>query len=127
MHSLNNQKWLPNTININLKEERKLINFNQEALAELIWEGKDKLARHRRLMEQFANDPVLKNNHFYYEMTREEKMEVGYSKMPTLYTKLAEDLTYKNVNYYVLLLSAFPTVLHHAMFELAVRYLGDDE
>jgi hypothetical protein len=106
MHSLSNQKWFPNTINISLKEERKQIDFNQEALSEIIWSGKDKLARHRRLMEYFANDPILKNNHFYYEMTREEKMEVGYSKMPTVYTKLEEDLNYQNVFHYVMILGS---------------------
>ena len=106
MHSLNNQKWLPNTINISLKEERREIDFNQETLSELIWGGKEKLARHRRLMEQFANDPILKNSHFYYEMTREEKMEVGYYKMPTVYSKLTEDLSYKNIFHYVMLLGS---------------------
>ena len=39
-------------------------------------------------------------------MTREEKMEVGYSKMPSIYTKLAEDLIYKNVFDYNMFLGA---------------------
>lgn len=50
MHSANNKKWLPNTINISLKEERENIDFNQEGLSELIWGGKEKLQRHRNLM-----------------------------------------------------------------------------
>jgi hypothetical protein len=78
-------------------------------------------------MDLFANDPILKNTHFYYEMTREEKMEASYSKMPSMYTRIPEELTYQNVFHYVMLLGSLPSVLHHAMFELAVRYLGDDE
>jgi len=45
-------------------------------------------------MDLFANDPILKNSHFYYEMTREEKMELAYAKMPSLYTRIPEEITY---------------------------------
>ena len=86
MHSVNNKKWLPSTINISLEQERKSIDFNQEQLAEVVWSGKEKLERHRKLMDLFANDPILKNTHFHYEMTREEKMEASYAKMPSIYT-----------------------------------------
>jgi hypothetical protein len=54
-------------------------------------------------MEMFANDPILKNTHFFYEMTREEKMEHNYQRMPVIYKKIPEDLTYKNIFDYVLL------------------------
>jgi hypothetical protein len=106
MHSANNKKWLPSTINISLEQERKSIDFNQEQLAEVIWSGKEKLERHRKLMDLFANDPILKNTHFYYEMTREEKMEASYSKMPSMYTRIPEELTYQNVFHYVMLLGS---------------------
>jgi hypothetical protein len=105
MHSINNRKLLPTTINNSLEQERKSIDFNQEQLAEVIWSGKDKLERHRRLMDLFANDPILKNTHFFYEMTREEKMEGSYAKMPSLYSKnFPEELTYQNVFHFVMLI-----------------------
>lgn len=76
MHSTLNKQWLPTTININLKEERSAIDFNQEQLATFIQGGEQKLNRYRGLVHQFAQDPILRNSHFFYEMTREEKMEV---------------------------------------------------
>jgi hypothetical protein len=39
MHSLQNKKRLPTTININLKEERARIDFNQDQLANVLWGG----------------------------------------------------------------------------------------
>jgi hypothetical protein len=38
-------------------------------------------------------------------MTREEKMEGSYAKMPSLYSKnFPEELTYQNVFHYVMLI-----------------------
>ena len=45
-------------------------------------------------MDLFANDPILKNTHFVYEMTREEKMEASYAKMPSMYSRIPEEITY---------------------------------
>jgi len=49
MQSQLNQKWSKSykQVNSSLVEERKAINFNQEQLAELIWNGKNSLERHR--------------------------------------------------------------------------------
>jgi hypothetical protein len=110
MHSVNNKKWLPSTINISLEQERKSIDFNQEQLAEVVWSGKEKLERHRKLMDLFANDPILKNTHFHYEMTREEKMEASYAKMPSIYTKVPEEITYQNVFHYMMILGGVSTI-----------------
>ena len=110
-HSINNKKLLPTTINISLKEERATLDFNQEALSELTWGGKESLQRFRTLMELFSTDPILKNTHFFYEMTREEKMELNYQRMPQLYKKIPEDLTYKNIFDYVLIAGSVRTLL----------------
>jgi len=41
---------------------------------------------------------------------------------------LPEDLTYTNILYFTTMnLGACTNNLHHAMFELAIRYLGDEE
>ena len=68
-------------VNIDLLDERKTLSFNQELLAELIWGSRAALERHRRISRIFARDPVLKNSHHYYDMTREEKFEVCFKKL----------------------------------------------
>ena len=93
----------------------------------MIWGGDAGLNKIRHLMDLFGSDPILKNSHFYFEMTREEKMEYHYEKLPRVYEMAPEEITYKNVFTYVLMCGTLPTALHHAMFELAIRYLGDDE
>ena len=103
MHSLQNKKRLPTTININLKEERARIDFNQDQLANVLWGGDKGLKKIRNLMDLFGSDPILKNSHFYFEMTREEKMEYHYEKLPRILEMAPEDITYKNVFNYVLL------------------------
>jgi Acyl-coenzyme A oxidase N-terminal len=113
MHSLNNKAWLPSTINISLKEERQQIDFNQEQLTNIIWGGKEKLDRHRNLMQIFANDPILKNDHYSYEFSREESMERQYQKIARIYKLNIEELTYKNIFHYVILIG---TVCIHQIF-----------
>ncbi len=102
MHSQENARRLPSTININLKEERARIDFDQEQLANIVWGGAENLNHIRKMMNLFSNDPILKNTHFYYEMTREEKMAYNYEKLPRIYEKSGEDITYKNIFNYVL-------------------------
>lgn len=103
MHSLQNKKRLPTTININLKEERSRLDFDQEQLSNVLWGGDENIKKIRYLMDLFANDPILKNSHFFYEMTREEKIEYHYQKLPRIYEMAPEDITYKNVFIYVLM------------------------
>lgn len=104
MHSTLNKSWVPSTVNISLKQERTAIDFNQEQLNEIIWGSKENVHRHRHLMNFAANDPILKNDHFTYELTREEYMEQQYKKMARVYTTKIEEITYKNVFYWVLLI-----------------------
>lgn len=79
-------------------------------------------------MELFAKDPVLRNSHHFYDMPREEKIENAYAKTARMVEILPEDLTYTNILYFTTMnLGACTNNLHHAMFELAIRYLGDEE
>lgn len=102
MHSLKNQEWskTSGSINPSLSEERATLNFNQEQLATLIWGGKDQLQRHRNLSDLFAKDPVLRNTHHYYDMTREEKMEISFAKLNRMLEVVPEDLSYTNILYF---------------------------
>ncbi len=49
----------------------------------------------------FSNDPILKNSHFVYEMSREEIFENQYRKAQRLYQTRIEEITYKNIFYYI--------------------------
>ena len=59
-----------------LLDERKKCNFNQEEFMNLIITKKhaDYFKRTIKIME---SDPILKNTHKYYDMTREEQMVLG--------------------------------------------------
>ena len=102
MFSGKNQEWAKahaTNTTPDLLEERVSLSFNQQQLAEIIWGGKDQLQRHRNISDLHANDPVLKNTHHYYDMTREEKMETAYAKTARLLTVLPEDMSYTNAMY----------------------------
>jgi len=86
MQSRLNQEWATTykKVEPSLAQERKQLDFNQEQLSELIWNGKDGLENHRRISKIHADDPQLRNNHHFYDMTREEKMQFGFKKLARL-------------------------------------------
>lgn len=87
--------------NINLKQERLAIDFSREQLSLLIYGGEAGLKRHRHISKLTASDPMTRNSHFYYEMTREEQMEFQYQKMSRLYAIAPEQIDYRNVFSYI--------------------------
>ena len=48
-------------------------------------------------MNLIDNDPILRNTHKFYEMTREEAIEYNLKKMRRLY-ELKKDTLFKNYN-----------------------------
>lgn len=55
-------------------------------------------------------------------------MEEGYKKLHRIYETNIIDIDYKTSSIITLLLNGgLPTSLHSLMFELSVRYLGDDD
>ena len=99
MQSARNQQWAKAHLIVNpdLVEERALLNFNQEHMAELLWGGKEGLSTFRQVTDFHTNDPILKNTHHYYDMTREEKIEHAYMKTARLVTHLPFEVNYKNI------------------------------
>jgi len=83
---------------------------------------------YRTIRDTMANDPVLANTLSWNDMERDEQIEDGYKKLNRR-MKVSPILTdYKNVSTFSLCQSGGnSTSLHHIMFELTVRYLGDDE
>jgi hypothetical protein len=113
MLSTLNKSLLPSSINISLKEERLAIDFNQEQLAHFIWGNEANLKRHRTLQEHVANDPILKNDHFMYDLTREEYIEKMYQKIARVYSSKIEELSYKNIFYWILLIGTVRIVCNY--------------
>lgn len=70
------------------------------------------MERHRRISSIFAKDPILKNSQHYYDMTREEKMEVSFKKLNHMLEIDVEKLAYDNILYYTTInLGAVSTIL----------------
>ena len=63
-----------------LLEERKKCNFDQEEFFNLILTKKH-VDYFKRSIEIMESDPILKNTHKYYDMTREEQMVLGMQKV----------------------------------------------
>ena len=105
MFSERNQQWAKSNAEVNpdLLNERATLNFNQQQLAEIIWDGKKGLQRHREISDLHNTDPILKNTHHYYDMTREEKIETAYAKTARLLSVLPEDMSYTNTIYLTML------------------------
>lgn len=82
-----------------------------------------------KLRDNFAKDPILKNDPSYFDLEREELIEEGYKKLNRIYKTKIMDIDYKNVAIAGLLLNngGVSTSLHSLMFEASVRYLADDD
>lgn len=65
-----------------------------------MWGDKQQLERHRKISAIYANDPVLRNSHHYYDMTREEKMEMSFKKLNRTLELDVEKLSTFNILYY---------------------------
>lgn len=68
-----------------LLEERQKCNFDTEELAVILNYGKDKLDQLRAWKKVADADPILRNTHKYYDMTREEQMVNGFQKVKRAY------------------------------------------
>jgi len=84
-----------------LEAERKNCDFDKEELTLSIFGGKEKLDKYLRDCDRILNDPVMLNHPSFYEMTREEKIETLYKKHHRLYQLLEEDISYRNIVYYM--------------------------
>ena len=129
-------------IHPNLVHERKQCDFNQEQLSEILWSwfgSKEGLKTFRKLSKTFANDPILRNQPNYCEMEREELIEEGYKKLSRINEVMPGFMDYRTAGLaaqfinggvstnFLSLFFQLSVSLHHMMFELTVRYLGDDE
>lgn len=55
-----------------LIEERQKCNFNSQELTEFLYNGKENVNKIQDYIETIDKDPILRNSHKFYDMTREE-------------------------------------------------------
>ena len=56
-----------------LLEERAKCNFDQKEFQNIV-RGKEDVEYYKEIVATMESDPILKNSHKYYDMTREEQM-----------------------------------------------------
>lgn len=78
-----------------LLEERAKRNFDAEELTHALYGGKQGYDEYVRIHTFIESDPILRNDEKFYEMTREEQMEVLFKKVRRSY-ELDKDNYYLN-------------------------------
>lgn len=112
----------------NLVEARRALDFNQEQMSGVYWGSKEAYEQWVKTRDLFAKDPILRNDPSYYDLERPELMEEGFRKLNRILKTKYIDVDYKSSAPLGLLLNGgLSTSLHSLMFELTVRYLGDDD
>eukprot|EP00347_Sterkiella_histriomuscorum_P006528 403352422 len=115
-----------------LLEERKNLNFNQEELTHLFFGSKEfyeEFNEHIRFMEA---DPLLRNDQTWYELTREEQMELLMKKARRVY-EINRKKYYHDYEvgyfqwFYIMFKGIFPLGLSMTMFMTCIESLADDE
>lgn len=97
-------------------------------MAHILWGSKETYELFVKSRDFFANDPIFQNDSSYFDLERAEMMEHNFRIMNRLYKSAPFDVDYKTGALLgVSLNGGLPTSLHHLMFELSIRYLGDDE
>ena len=74
-----------NRVSPDLQEERDKCNFNQAELTEILYGGKANREEYLSWAREMENDPILRNNEQWYELTREEMMEKQFQKLRRFY------------------------------------------
>jgi acyl-CoA oxidase len=115
-----------------IKKARDNIDFDQDELSHIIYQGKQEFEDHKHLVHTFINDPVLHQNYNFYNLSREQTITMGYKRHARLEELGKKGIIEKphmgTIGTYADLSSA-PSAfgLHYAMFECAIRYLASDE
>ena len=61
---------------VDLQEERNLCNFNMQEMTELLYDSKEFVELYHSYSRDFENDPILRSTEKFYDMTREEQIEI---------------------------------------------------
>lgn len=82
-----------------LKEEREKANFKAKELSNVMWYNPDYYKEQKEIAKIVHNDPILKNTHEFYDMTREEQ-QVHVLKRTKRAFELNKKLFFHNITPY---------------------------
>lgn len=114
------------------EEERSKIDFNREELSHLIYGGKDKYEEHKKIAKAFATDPILKIDHKFFDLERDQQMAFNMRRVARM-KGLHKTTDFPQVDAYNIGTladysgSVSSLGLHHGMFEICIRYFGSDD
>ena len=74
-------------VSTDLLEERAKCAFNQEELRTVIGGGEFKLQKWKEVVDMMGNDPELRNNIEFYELTPHEQHENLWKRINVLFKK----------------------------------------
>jgi hypothetical protein len=105
-----------------IKRARDNIDFDQDELSHIIYQGKEEFETHKHLVKTFVNDPVLHQNYNFYNLSREQTITLGYKRHARLEELAKQGVIEKphmgTIGTYADLSSAPSALgLHYAMFE----------
>lgn len=114
------------------EEERKSLDFDREELSNIIYGGKEGYKTHKKIIKYFAEDPVLKIDHTFYDLPREKQLEINMKRAVRM-NKLNETTDFPAVDSTNIGImadysnSVGALGLHHSMFEFAIKNFGSEE
>ena len=85
-------------VNPDLQEERDKGLFNAEEMSDFFW-GKERNAMQNSFLDDIVAHPEWKTDFDYYDMTREEQMEMWFVRMNRIATEHRDKYFDKNDEY----------------------------
>lgn len=114
------------------KEERANIDFDQRELSLLWYDGEETYTLHKQIAQEMANDPVLKIDHTFYDLPREQQLGINIKRAVRMEQLHKEGKIPKPGRMNIGILadhsgSVGALALHYGMFETVIQYLGSEE
>ena len=80
-------------------DERSKCNFNQVELTHSWYGGKEKFEQVQSMMADMENDEVLRFTHKWYEMTREEQIDLNFKRVARVFQVYKHRYTNYKIDY----------------------------
>ena len=114
------------------EEERARLNFDKKELFRLVWNSEEMVDFITDVSKGFAEDPVLRINHSFFDLPREQQIGFNLRRAARMLELSRENKfpQVSNMNIGLIAdksLSISAVGLHYGMFETVIKYLGSDE